>query len=134
MFNVLGFSIFVAFDSDNFDCSSLYKRIKNFLEIDCQKYIYQTLDDEKFREFVQALITEKLAPYLNLDDETMKNWTEIVTYDYCFDRAKKEATKLQMATLQDFRQWSDEFIFLPWNQRKLLSIEVIKKTDFIKLI
>nr|XP_027196493.1 nardilysin-like [Dermatophagoides pteronyssinus] len=125
MFNVLGFSIFVAFDSDNFDCSSLYKRIKNFLEIDCQKYIYQTLDDEKFREFVQALITEKLAPYLNLDDETMKNWTEIVTYDYCFDRAKKEATQLQMATLQDFRQWSDEFIFLPWNQRKLLSIEVV---------
>lgn len=124
MFNIIGFSIYVSSDADKFDCSFIFKRIREFLKNDCQQFIHQTLDEEKFHEYVTAAITEKLAPHLNLEDETAKHWREIIIYDYCFDRAKKEADQLQMATLQDFRNWTDEFIFLPWNQRKILSVEV----------
>ncbi|KAH9521126.1 Nrd1 complex RNA-binding subunit [Dermatophagoides farinae] len=125
MFGILGFSVYVASDADKFDCSFLDKRIREFLENYCKKFIHETLNEEKFHEYVTAAITEKLAPYLNLDDETTKHLTEIIIYDYCFDRAKKEAAQLQTAKLQDFRNWTDEFIFLPWNQRKMLSVEVV---------
>lgn len=92
-FGIGGFTITIQSPANKFDCSFVDKKIETFLEIFAQSLLKK--EQEKFEKVIKGLIRHKTAPVLNLRIETARNWTQIVTCNFCFDILEKEVKVLK---------------------------------------
>jgi nardilysin len=92
-FGISGFGVSVSSSGDDYDCSFIDERIENFLTRMVE--ILSKMKDNTFEDHKTSVIKLKKTPDLQLNEEVSRNWTEIVSFSYCFDRLAKEIKCLE---------------------------------------
>ncbi|XP_078074685.1 nardilysin-like [Mustelus asterias] len=117
---ILGFSITVETQATKFNTELVDKKIEEFLN---GFYIkLTTMSQEAFSTQVTALIKLKLCEDTHLGEEVDRNWDEVFTQQYLFDRLIHEIQALKSFTKADLIDW---FQAHQGHKSKKLSIHVI---------
>lgn len=123
-FGVLGFSITVDFQADKFSASHVDERIEAFLNQFNLNLKAMTEDDLQTR--VQSLIKLKQVPDVSLDEEVSRNWNEILSEEYLFDRLQQEIEQLPLVSLDEIRSFFQQYgLAFKGSERRKLSVQVI---------
>lgn len=117
---VLGFSITVETQATKFSTEVVDMKIEEFLSSFHKKLTSMTQDS--FNTQVTALIKLKLCEDTHLGEEVDRNWDEIFTQQYLFDRLTHEIQALKSFTKADLVAW---FAGHQGQKSKKLSIHVI---------
>ncbi|KAM9129829.1 nardilysin-like [Pangshura tecta] len=117
---ILGFSVTVTTQATKNNSELVDKKIEEFL-------LYfegrmRLLTEKAFRTQVSALIHIKECEDSCLGEEVDRNWNEIMTQQYLFDRLAHEVEALQSLTKSDLVDW---FQAHRGKERKALSIHVV---------
>lgn len=102
-FGTLGFSVTVHCQSDKNSTEFVEKCISEFLK-DFAKTLKNT-SQEDFKEVQESLIKLKICADNHLKEEVKRNWDEIKTESYIFDRHLREKEFIEKLTLEDVVNW-----------------------------
>ena len=81
----------------------------------------------EFDDSVQSLIKLKRCADIDLKEEVKRNWEEIKTFEYCFDRLEKEVYHLSSGiSRKDLLKFLMNMVK---KSRKLLTLHVIGQTE-----
>lgn len=116
-FGVLGFSITVHSQADKNSVDHVADRITNFLHSFLVKA--KETSKEEFQEVQRSLIKLKMCADVDLKEEFKRNWDEIKSNEYVFDRLLKEKKCLENLTLDKVCEWLEKHICANYNLRKL---------------
>lgn len=105
-FGVLGFSVTVHYQADKFEPQYINQRIEAFLTD--FKQILLKLSPADYADFQDSLIRIKQCPDVDLSQEVSRNWSEITSGEYIFDRLYKEVEFIKNTTLDVIIKWFDE--------------------------
>ncbi|CAH2986249.1 unnamed protein product [Chilo suppressalis] len=123
-FGVLGFSITVNTQVDKFSVSHVDSRVEAFLKKfarDVRKLNERTLHATR-----TALVQLKHTTDYELKEEVERNWREITTMDYQFQRLFMEADAIEKITLKDIRSWvENHFSSGNRSQFRKLSVQIM---------
>lgn len=124
-FGILGFSVTVHTQADKFSCSHVDERIEAFLQSFSETL--NTLSEKEFTTQVSSLIKIKRCVDLHLKEEVDRNWGEILSSNYLFDRTQKEIACLEAITLQEVKTWFHEHILSKQDNNgfKKLGVQVV---------
>uniref|UniRef100_A0A673XY96 Nardilysin b (N-arginine dibasic convertase) n=1 Tax=Salmo trutta TaxID=8032 RepID=A0A673XY96_SALTR len=100
---VLGFSITVETQATKFNTDYVENKIEEFLVSFGEKMT--NLTDEAFKTQVTALIKLKECEDTHLGEEVDRNWFEVVTQQYVFDRLNREIEALKLITKAELVSW-----------------------------
>ncbi|XP_046906289.1 nardilysin b [Hypomesus transpacificus] len=100
---VLGFSVTVETQATKFNTDLVESKIEEFLVSFGEKM--SSLTEEAFRTQVTALIKLKECEDTHLGEEVDRNWFEVVTQQYVFDRLSKEIEALKIITKAELVSW-----------------------------
>ncbi|XP_066503418.1 nardilysin b [Hoplias malabaricus] len=100
---VLGFSVTVETQATKFSTDFVENKIEEFLVNFGEKLT--NLTDEAFQTQVTALIKLKECEDTHLGEEVDRNWFEVVTQQYVFDRLSKEIEALKQMTKAELVSW-----------------------------
>ncbi|XP_037553696.1 nardilysin b [Nematolebias whitei] len=100
---VLGFSVTVGTQATKFSSEFVEAKIEEFLLSFGSRL--SVLSDECFRAQVMALIKLKDCEDTHLGEEVDRNWFEVVTRQYVFDRLNREIEVLKVFTREDLVSW-----------------------------
>ncbi|XP_066547909.1 nardilysin b [Amia ocellicauda] len=100
---VLGFSVTVETQATKFNTELVEKKVEEFLMYFAEKMA--NLTDEAFKTQVTALIKLKECEDTHLGEEVDRNWFEVVTQQYIFDRLNREIEALRMITKSELVSW-----------------------------
>ncbi|KAJ7405361.1 Nardilysin [Willisornis vidua] len=117
---ILGFSVTVATQATKYNSELVDGKIEEFLS--CFEEKINDLTEEAFNTQVTALIKVKECEDSHLGEEVDRNWNEVVTQQYLFDRLAREVEALKSVTKSDLVSWFEAHRS---NQRKVLSVHVI---------
>ncbi|XP_078264664.1 nardilysin-like [Rhinoraja longicauda] len=117
---ILGFSITVETQATKFNTEVVDKKIEEFLSSFHKKLTSMTQDS--FNAQVTGLIKLKLCEDTHLGEEVDRNWDEVFTQQYLFDRLTHEIQALKSFTKADLVHW---FTKHQGQKSKKLSIHVI---------
>ncbi|KAI1280650.1 Nardilysin [Halotydeus destructor] len=120
-FGIGGYSITVNSPADQFTCSEIDSKIEAFL-VSLAKQICE-MSEERYESLRTSRILTKSGPDLHLKEEVDRNWDEIISFNYCFDRLKKEVKHLEQIPLKEFQRWSIDH--LKSCARRKLSVQVV---------
>lgn len=120
-YGILGYTILINSQEHKFEAEYIDERIeafrKEFLEI------IANISASDFEQFKDTLIKLKLTDDSHLKDELIRNWAEVTTDEYLFDRHKKEVECLKTITRTEFIQfYVDHFE----NGTRKLSVQVFE--------
>uniref|UniRef100_A0A8C4PX00 Nardilysin n=1 Tax=Eptatretus burgeri TaxID=7764 RepID=A0A8C4PX00_EPTBU len=118
---ILGMSITVCTQANKYSSATVEAKITEFLD----KFagILHTLSDEDFQTQISSLVQLKQMPDVHLGEEFERNWNEIGTQQYLFDRLKQEIQILQTLKKDDVVSWFNS-LCTSGGQNKTLSIHV----------
>ncbi|KAG8132402.1 hypothetical protein E2320_010259 [Naja naja] len=85
---ILGFSVTVATQATKYNSEVVDKKIEDFFV--CFEEKLKNMTEESFKTQVTALIKLKECEDSHLGEEVDRNWTEVVTQQYLFDRLVRE--------------------------------------------
>lgn len=102
-FGVLGYMIKVDCQATKFTTSYIDDRIEEFLK-HSQKLLQKTTEDQ-LEQIKDDLIKTKEIADVHLQEEVGRNWEEIVTDDYMFDRNQQEIRAIREVTVDEMREW-----------------------------
>uniref|UniRef100_A0A8B9IQL3 Nardilysin n=1 Tax=Anser cygnoides TaxID=8845 RepID=A0A8B9IQL3_ANSCY len=117
---ILGFSVTVATQATKYNSELVDKKIEEFLS--CFEEKIKHLTEEAFSTQVTALIKLKECEDSHLGEEVDRNWNEVVTQQYLFDRLAREIEALKSVTKSDLVTW---FQAHRSNKKKVLSVHVV---------
>uniref|UniRef100_A0A3Q4H5N9 Nardilysin b (N-arginine dibasic convertase) n=1 Tax=Neolamprologus brichardi TaxID=32507 RepID=A0A3Q4H5N9_NEOBR len=117
---VLGFSVTVETQATKFSSEFVEAKIEEFLVSFGERLL--GLSDEAFGTQVTALIKLKECEDAHLGEEVDRNWFEVVTQQYVFDRLNKEIEVLKTFTQQELVSW---FLEHRNNSSRKLSVHVV---------
>ncbi|XP_043555138.1 nardilysin-like isoform X1 [Chiloscyllium plagiosum] len=100
---ILGFSVTVETQASKFNTELVDNKIEEFLQSFSAKLA--TMSQESFSSQVTALIKLKLCEDTHLGEEVDRNWDEVFTQQYLFDRLVHEIRALQSFTKEDLVNW-----------------------------
>ncbi|XP_030630050.1 nardilysin [Chanos chanos] len=100
---VLGFSVTVETQATKFNTELVEMKIEEFLASFGEKM--NNLTDEAFKTQVTALIKLKECEDTHLGEEVDRNWSEVVTQQYVFDRLNREIDALKLMTKSELVSW-----------------------------
>ncbi|XP_037550907.1 nardilysin [Nematolebias whitei] len=100
---VLGFSITVETQATKFNTELVELKIEEFLVSFGEKL--NTLTEEAFNTQVTALVKLKECEDTHLGEEVDRNWTEVATQQYVFDRLNREIEALKQMTRAELVSW-----------------------------
>ncbi|KAG8539703.1 hypothetical protein GDO81_020505, partial [Engystomops pustulosus] len=104
------------------------KKIEEFLVSFGDKI--ENLTEDAFKTQVKALIKLKECEDTHLGEEVDRNWAEVLTQQYLFDRLEHEIEVLRTFSKEDMTRW---FQTHRGSDRKVLSVHVVgfgeKETD-----
>ncbi|XP_077862636.1 nardilysin-like [Saccoglossus kowalevskii] len=98
-FGILGFSVTVNTQATKFSVTHVDNRIDSFLEQFAE--ILDKMTEAEFETCVNSLINLKQREDLHLGEEVLRNWYEITTGTYVFDRLEKEISELKQTNKQE---------------------------------
>jgi len=116
-FGILGFSVTVHTQADKYSCSHVDEKIEEFLKN--FKNSLNEISENEFETQVTSLIKLKRCIDLHLKEEVDRNWSEILSQNYVFDRLEKEVTCLQKIGLRDVQEWFQQHTSGGSNFKKL---------------
>uniref|UniRef100_A0A669PD47 Nardilysin convertase n=1 Tax=Phasianus colchicus TaxID=9054 RepID=A0A669PD47_PHACC len=117
---ILGFSVTVATQATKYNSELVDKKIEEFLS--CFEEKIKHLTEEAFSTQVTALIKLKECEDSHLGEEVDRNWNEVVTQQYLFDRLAREIEALKSVTKSDLVSW---FQTHRSSTKKVLSVHVV---------
>ncbi|KGL77582.1 Nardilysin, partial [Tinamus guttatus] len=117
---IIGFSITVTTQATKNNSEFVDKKIEEFLLHFEEKM--KLLTEDTFRAQVSALINIKECEDCFLGEEVDRNWNEVMSQQYLFDRLACEIEALKSFTKADLVEWLQT---LRGNYRKILSIHVV---------
>uniref|UniRef100_A0A3Q3WH81 Uncharacterized protein n=1 Tax=Mola mola TaxID=94237 RepID=A0A3Q3WH81_MOLML len=117
---VLGFSVTVETQATKFNTELVELKIEEFLTSFGEKL--NSLTEEAFDTQVTALVKLKECEDTHLGEEVDRNWAEVVTQQYVFDRLDREIQALKQMTRAELVSWFKEH--RGENSRKL-SVHVV---------
>ncbi|XP_043942822.1 nardilysin [Protopterus annectens] len=100
---ILGFSVTVATQATKFSTEIVDKKIEEFFSSFGDTLAQQTV--EAFQTQVTALVKLKECEDSHLGEEVDRNWCEVLTQQYLFDRLQKEITVLKSFVNSDLVEW-----------------------------
>uniref|UniRef100_A0A6Q2Y2W2 Nardilysin a (N-arginine dibasic convertase) n=1 Tax=Esox lucius TaxID=8010 RepID=A0A6Q2Y2W2_ESOLU len=100
---VLGFSVTVETQATKFNTDYVETKIEEFLVNFGEKIT--NLTDEAFKTQVTALIKLKECEDTHLGEEVDRNWFEVVTQQYVFNRLNREVEALKHITKAELVSW-----------------------------
>ncbi|XP_063074954.1 nardilysin [Engraulis encrasicolus] len=100
---VLGFSVTVETQATKFNSEFVETKIEEFLVSFGEKMA--ALSDEAFKTQVTALVKLKECEDTHLGEEVDRNWAEVVTQQYVFDRLNREIDALKLMTKAELVSW-----------------------------
>ncbi|XP_029904659.1 nardilysin b [Myripristis murdjan] len=100
---VLGFSVTVETQATKFSTDFVEGKIEEFLVSFGERL--SGLSEEGFKTQVTALIKLKECEDAHLGEEVDRNWFEVVTQQYVFDRLNKEIEALKLITQEELVSW-----------------------------
>ncbi|XP_071983674.1 nardilysin [Engystomops pustulosus] len=125
---ILGFSVTVETQANKFNSEVVDKKIEEFLVSFGDKI--ENLTEDAFKTQVKALIKLKECEDTHLGEEVDRNWAEVLTQQYLFDRLEHEIEVLRTFSKEDMTRW---FQAHRGSDRKVLSVHVVgfgeKETD-----
>ncbi|XP_072244932.1 nardilysin-like [Leuresthes tenuis] len=103
---VLGFSVTVETQATKFSSEFVEAKIEEFLVSfgEC----LSALTEEAFKTQVTALVKLKECEDAHLGEEVDRNWFEVITQQYVFDRLYKEIEALKVFTKEELVSWFQE--------------------------
>nr|CAI5844579.1 unnamed protein product [Callosobruchus analis] len=102
-FGVLGYTITVNAQATKHSTAHVDTRIEEFLK-HTNRILEKTTEDE-LKQIKEDLIKTKLCADTYLKEEVDRNWTEIISDDYIFDRLKQEIAAIEDVSLKEVRTW-----------------------------
>ncbi|XP_066480486.1 nardilysin-like [Tiliqua scincoides] len=117
---ILGFSITVITQATKYNTELVEKKIEDFLGQFEKKL--QNLTDEEFKAQVSALIKIKQTDDSHLGEEVERNWNEILTQQYVFDRLAREIVALKSFSKSQLVNW---FLLHRDKDKRVLSTHVV---------
>ncbi|XP_037087796.1 nardilysin-like [Pollicipes pollicipes] len=120
VYGVLGFSISVNTQADKFTPDRVDERISAFLEHFVDKLA--ELSKAELDVVREALIRNKQCADVSLEEEVNRNWGEIVSREYVFDRLDRESDVLQSIPLKEVRSLLRDAVDC---QQRALSVQVV---------
>lgn len=115
-YGVFGLSVTVNTQATKFTAEHVDQRIENFFK----EFIAEHLTEEAVDEAVNALIKLKLRADVTLEEEVSRNWQEIISKEYVFDRNDREAALLGDISIKDVKS-----LLLPLISTRKLSVQVV---------
>ena len=109
--------LFVIVQSTVADPDELLKRIDTFMG-NARKDIFDVMTEEKFDDYVKALVATKAEPARSISGQTSRFWSEIDRGFLMFDRRAKEIEALQSVKKEEVIQLFDEVIAVGGCRRK----------------
>uniref|UniRef100_A0A7S4D9C8 Coenzyme PQQ synthesis protein F-like C-terminal lobe domain-containing protein n=1 Tax=Heterosigma akashiwo TaxID=2829 RepID=A0A7S4D9C8_HETAK len=109
------------------DPLSVSEKILKF--IDQSENILGKLSDQKFSEYRGGLIQKKLEPDKRLIAATVRNWEEIATEEYLYDRQQKEAEILARLSKEEVLGFFKKYLKSNSPERRLLISQVYGAKD-----
>ncbi|KAJ3599725.1 hypothetical protein NHX12_033681 [Muraenolepis orangiensis] len=103
---VLGFSVTVETQATKYSTDFVEGKIEEFLACFGQKMA--SLSEEAFRTQVTALVKVKECEDSHLGEEVDRNWFEVYTQQYVFQRLHKEIEALKLITKEELVSWFTE--------------------------
>ncbi|XP_008310076.1 nardilysin-like [Cynoglossus semilaevis] len=103
---VLGFSVTVETQATKFNTELVELKIEEFLASFGENL--NALTEEAFNTQVTALIKLKECEDTHLCEEVDRNWNEVVTQQYVFDRLNREVNALKQMTKDELLCWFQE--------------------------
>lgn len=125
-YGILGYSITVNSQETKFSAEHIDERIEVFRA--GLLTLIQDTSDRVFEQYKESVIKIKLTDDNNLSDEVSRNWTEITTNEYAFDRAAKEVECLKNVTKSEFLAFYEKHLL---EDTKKFSVQV-KRFHFSK--
>ncbi|XP_054271707.1 nardilysin [Macrosteles quadrilineatus] len=126
-FGILGFSLTVNCQSDRNSPEFVEGRITEFLHDFFQKLKDYPMDE--FTEMQESLIKLKKCMDNHLKEEVKRNWQEIKSEEYIFDRHHKERELIEKLTLEEVIEWFKITAGLENSNCKKLSTQVVGKLE-----
>uniref|UniRef100_A0A8C6UNY0 Nardilysin a (N-arginine dibasic convertase) n=1 Tax=Neogobius melanostomus TaxID=47308 RepID=A0A8C6UNY0_9GOBI len=103
---VLGFSVTVETQATKFNSEFVELKIEEFLASFGEKL--EALTEEAFSTQVTALVKLKECEDTHLGEEVDRNWAEVLTQQYVFDRLHREIAALKQITKEELVSWFQE--------------------------
>jgi len=125
---ILGYSIVVNSQETKFSAEYVDERIEAF-RLALMNIIRETSESE-FEQYKESVMKIKLTDDNNLNEEVCRNWTEITTNEYVFDRAAKEVECLKKITKSEFLDFYERHLL---EYTKKFSVQVIGRSDVLDL-
>ncbi|XP_015254488.1 PREDICTED: nardilysin-like [Cyprinodon variegatus] len=100
---VLGFSVTVETQATKFSSELVEQKVEEFLLLFGERL--SSVSEETFQAQVTALIKLKECEDAHLGEEVDRNWFEVVTQQYVFDRLNKEIEALKVFTREELISW-----------------------------
>eukprot|EP00095_Tigriopus_kingsejongensis_P008652 maker-scaffold537_size144400-snap-gene-0.25 protein:Tk08652 transcript:maker-scaffold537_size144400-snap-gene-0.25-mRNA-1 annotation:"PREDICTED: nardilysin-like" len=120
-FGVLGLSITVCAQASKFAPDHVDERIEKFFQWLREEKL-KTMANEEFQEMVQSLIKVKKTADVTLKEETDRNWGEVCSKEYLFDRCGKEIEILEKVTQDEVIQIMEDLF---GSKYKKLSVQIV---------
>lgn len=96
---VLSYVFAINSQENKFSVDHIDERIENFRKK--LGAIIESMSDKNFQQYTESLIQLKPTNDGVLQDEVVRNWAEVTSGEYIFDRADKEATELSSIKKDD---------------------------------
>jgi len=122
---VLGISISVNTQATKFQPEHVDQRIEKFLEQFVKEHLS---DDEEFVEAVTALSKLKVKADVTLQEEVNRNWDEIVSKEYLFNRFEKEVEVFSKLSLEEVKSYFGSLV-LSSDKRRKMSVQVVGSSE-----
>ncbi|XP_051855664.1 nardilysin isoform X2 [Antechinus flavipes] len=117
---ILGFSVTVGTQATKFNSEVVDKKIEEFLSSFEERM--ENLTEDAFHTQVVALIKLKECEDTHLGEEVDRNWNEVATQQYLFDRLAHEIQALKSFSKVDLVNW---FKSHRGNGSKIVSVHVV---------
>ncbi|XP_053683662.1 nardilysin-like [Sabethes cyaneus] len=125
-FGILGYSITVHSQENKFSFKYIDERIEYFNSKFIQ--ILENMKDSDFQLMKSSLLKRKQIVDTELKSEMIRNWAEITTEEYIFDRNKLEIEHIEKLTKPEIIEFYKTLLFNNKHRRKL-SVQVVGCSD-----
>ncbi|XP_066596131.1 nardilysin [Prorops nasuta] len=125
-YGVSGYSMVINTQADKYTTEYANERMEIFLKSFEEKLA--TMSEEEFSENKEALIKLKKQALVQLKEEVDRNWKEIKTREFVFDRMEREVEAIERITIKKLKNFVHDNLLEGENIRKL-SVHIIGASD-----
>ncbi|XP_065095292.1 nardilysin-like isoform X1 [Ochlerotatus camptorhynchus] len=125
-FGILGYSVTIHSQEDKFTYQHIDERIEDFNERFVQ--ILKDMPEEDFQLVKSSLLKRKQIVDTELKNEVNRNWAEITTEEYVFNRNKLEMEHIDHLSKQNIVDFYNQLVFDNRYRRKF-SVQVVGCSD-----